>query len=1218
MTRLLLRVAAGTLAIAVIALAATYIYLSHGAPPARSPEIFLQHGHLLPVETVAFSPDGRIIASGSNDKTIKVWDTATGTLRGTLSGHAGLVLSVAFSPDGQTLASSSDDRTIKLWNAATGTLRATLPALASAITSIAFSPDGQSLASGSDDGKVALWDVATGQVRAMPMGHDGRVTSVALSPDGRSVASASVDDTVKLWDVVTGALRATLTGHESAVLSVVFSADARTVASSSADGTIRLWNAATGAKGSVMQGRAGPVWSIAFSPDARTVASGNDDTSVNLWNAETGALRATLSKHTDRVRSVAFSPDGRTVASGSDDSSVKLWNVSTGDLRETLAPHTGRLLSVAISPDGRLVASASDDRTVRLWDATTGALRAALSGHKGPVWSVAFSPDGKTLASGGSDNSIRLWDVATTTPRATLNGHDGPVVSVAFSGDGRTLASGSVDNKVKLWDLSTGAERATYSQSGGVVRTVAFTADSKMVASGSDDNAITLWNGDTTPRFDPIPRFGTPMHAGAGIRSLAFSRNGRFMASASLDTITLWDAATGVERATLTGHASTVTSVAFSPDGEVLASGSDDHTVRLWDTTTGALRATLRGHEGSVLSVAWGVDGHALASCSADGTIAVWNTGTGQRRTLIEASPGGQYLVLYPGLHYRSSRQPGEPEPAAIRFNGRLDNAYPLHYYRHDLRISDPSALPAPDDVTIAPAFVRLAFDQWQHKPLWLLAGSAVYAAVVASAILYWRRTDALQIAKTFFGNAFAGDVQVLGNGLLKLGGSTAAPAFGMLFDAASTQPSAKPARAPALSGKLYVIYAGHAPTSAQLSALRRQGTEQIIPLSSRDMTRALFEGGSGAEVLRRLEEPFVARNDPYDEQRPVESELLFFGRSEALENIPQALLQGQHVGLFGLRKVGKTSLLNRVRDRIVTSPCVWIDCQGYEAVAVDLFRAILAALRQELVRLGVGRVPATPAVNGSNDFRAAFLAYFDAWRERSAAARVVLLFDEVDKYFPTRRDIADQATLRAYVSLFGVLRALGQEHQCLSVMAVAYRPDLNRRNQIDEHIGDNPMFMGYHEYFLQFLSLEETATMLRDLGRWKSIDWTDEALARVHVLSGGHPLVSRIIASDACERGKRKNVTIMEVENTGCAIRDGFARHRVGSYIAESIWQMLRPDERTILSHIAAHAGGALDLGHDFDDALANLHHFGLVDSDDQHLRLRGELLRDWVERNG
>ncbi|KAI0162917.1 hypothetical protein BJ166DRAFT_481863 [Pestalotiopsis sp. NC0098] len=339
----------------------------------------------------------------------------------TLEGHSGWVRSVAISADGRRLASGSGDRTVKLWDAESGACLQTLEGHSGSVSSVAISADGRRLASGSDDRTVKLWDAESGACLQTLEGHSGSVSSVAISADGRRLASGSDDRTVKLWDAESGACLQTLEGYSGWVRSVAISADGRRLASGSDDRTVKLWDAESGACLQTLEGYSGSVRSVAISADGRRLASGSGDRTVKLWDAESGACLQTLEGHSGSVSSVAISADGRRLASGSDDRTVKLWDAESGACLQTLEGHSGSVSSVAISADGRRLASGSADRTVKLWDAESGACLQTLEGHSGWVTFVAISPDGRRLASGSDDRTVKLWDAESGACLQTLD-----------------------------------------------------------------------------------------------------------------------------------------------------------------------------------------------------------------------------------------------------------------------------------------------------------------------------------------------------------------------------------------------------------------------------------------------------------------------------------------------------------------------------------------------------------------------------------------------------------------------------------------------------------------------------------------------------------------------------------------------------------------------------------------------------------------------------
>ena len=581
-------------------------------------------GHADWVSSVAFSPHGKHLASGSKDETIKLWDTASGRELFTLKGHTDEVHFVAFSPDGKRLASGSKDETIKLWDTATGRELLTLKGHSGTVHSVAFSPDGKRLVSWGQGDTIKLWDAATGSELLTRKGHSDWAFYVAsLSPDGRRLALGDGNKTIVLRDTATGKQLLTLKGHTYDVRSVAFSADGKRLASGSGDDTIKLWDLATGRELLTLRGHSYGVHSVAFSPDGKRLASGSEDETIKLWDTATGNELLTLKGHSGWVSSVAFSSDGMRLASGSRDNTVELWDTATGSELLTLKGHSDWVSSVAFSPDGNRLASGSQDRTIKLWDTATGRQLLALGAHSYGVHSVAFSPDGKRLLAGRNNGSIRVRDAATGSELLTLDvGHSRLAHCVNFSRDGKRLVLGNARGTITLWDTTTGKQLLTLKGDSRLMYCVAFSPAGKRLASGSKDGTVKLW--DTATGNELLTFKG---HAD-GVPSVAFSPNGKRLASGSEDgTVKLWDTATGSELLTRRGHFSWVVSVAFSPDGKRLASGSGDKTVKLWDTATGSELLTLRGHFSWVVSVAFSPDGRRLASGSM-GTVKLWDTAT--------------------------------------------------------------------------------------------------------------------------------------------------------------------------------------------------------------------------------------------------------------------------------------------------------------------------------------------------------------------------------------------------------------------------------------------------------------------------------------------------------------------------------------------------------------------------------------------------------------
>ena len=594
-------------------------------------EINRLEGHGDIVWDVAFSPDGELLASGSRDKSVKIW-RPDGSLLQTLQGHGESITSLSFSSDGTLLASASRDKTVKIWRkdpeeGAFDSQPVTTLGHGDWVDKVSFSPDGKLLVTGSKDETVKVWR-SDGKLLKILRGHQGWINWVTFSPDGQFIASASDDNTVKIWRV-NGSLLTTLQGHQEGVTVVNFSPDGRVLASAGRNGLVKLWRREDkdGVDDAIyhpyqnLQHHSGIIWSLNFDSKGEKLASAGDDNTINLIDLNNGKLLKTFKGHSDAVASVSFSPDNKLLASASYDKSVKLWSLNPPTL-PVLQGHEDRVLSVAWSPDGKILASSSRDNTVKLWQrqpssiGSEARLYKTLLGHSDRVTSVSFHPNGKILASAGYDKTIKLWRRNGELLK-TLRGHSDSVTSISFSPDGEMLASASKDTTVKLWN-SRGKLLKTLKGHQGRVNSVRFSTDSQVLASGSDDQTVKLWQRDGTLLRTFLPHSGW-------VLGVSFSPRDNLLASASWDnTVRLWRWDGTLLKTLLKGYGDSVSAVNFSPNGEILAAASWDSTVKLW-STEGKLIKTLSEHQAPVLDVSFSPDGQTLASASDDNTIVLWN-----------------------------------------------------------------------------------------------------------------------------------------------------------------------------------------------------------------------------------------------------------------------------------------------------------------------------------------------------------------------------------------------------------------------------------------------------------------------------------------------------------------------------------------------------------------------------------------------------------------
>ena len=479
------------------------------------------------VQSFVYAPDGNTIATagGWSDTVVQLWDAQTGAHKTTLSGHTQAVNSIAYSPDGTIIASGSTDGSVRLWDAAAGKQKAILnhtnwfnflfPWLNAPVHSVAYSPDGSTVAAGSMDKKVRLWDTQTPKLKATLTGHAGPVDTIVYSPDGKTIATAAgwTDDTVHLWDAVTGETRAVLTGYIH-INALAYSPDGKTIATGGdyRSNSLQLWDVKTKKpKTTYTEHADGMLSSIVYSPDGQTIAAvGLEDNTVQLWSTGTGTHKATF-KHDNTKReydisAVAYAPDGQTIAVvggyyKQHKGTVYLWHVQTRK-RKIIYEGPDYISAVAYSPDGRTITTGSWNSNIQVWHTVTGEeLIAKPTRHKGGVESLAYSPDGKTIVSGGGyrDDIVQLWDAVTGAHKARLRGHTKTVSSVVYSPDGKTIASGSTDGTVRFWDAITGEHQATFTAHTDIV-SVVYSPDGKRIATRSTDGTVLFWETKPTSK----------------------------------------------------------------------------------------------------------------------------------------------------------------------------------------------------------------------------------------------------------------------------------------------------------------------------------------------------------------------------------------------------------------------------------------------------------------------------------------------------------------------------------------------------------------------------------------------------------------------------------------------------------------------------------------------------------------------------------------------
>jgi len=587
---------------------------------AKARERNLFPGHAGYIRSVAFSPDGQMIVSASDDRTLRLWDLRGNSIGRPFRGHESKVFSVGFSPDSKYIVSGSEDRTLRLWDLQGHPIGQPFRGHEGAVFSVAFSPDGKYIFSGSEDRTLRLWDLQGHPIGQPFRGHEGAVFSVDISPDGKYIISGSEDNTLRLWDLQGNPIGEAFRGHEGEVFSVAFSPDGKYILSGSEDHTLRLWDLQGHPIGKPFYGHESEVFfSVAFSPDGKDIVSVGDEKTLQLWDLQGNPIGEPFRGHESYVRAVAFSPDNKYIVSGSSDRTLRLWDIESNSIGDPFLGHESHVRAVAFSPDNKYIVSSSSDNTIRLWDIKGNPIGEPFRGHERDVRAVALSPNGKYIVSASDDKTLRLWDIRGRPIGEPFRGHERDVRAVAFSPDGKYIVSGSKDKTLRLWDLQGNSLGEAFRGHKNYVRAVAFSPDGKYIVSGSYDKTLRLWDFHGNPIGEAFRG-----HQNA-VNSVAFSPDGKYIISGSSDNeLRLWDRQGNPIGEPFHGHESYIRTVAFSPNGQMIVSGSADKTLRLWDIQGNPIGEPFRGHGSQIYSVAFSPDGKYIVSGSRDKTLRLW------------------------------------------------------------------------------------------------------------------------------------------------------------------------------------------------------------------------------------------------------------------------------------------------------------------------------------------------------------------------------------------------------------------------------------------------------------------------------------------------------------------------------------------------------------------------------------------------------------------
>lgn len=578
--------------------------------------------------SVAISRSGDYWAAGSMKGEVHIWHTGLQTLHIAWQAHTDTIIALAFSPNGRTLATGSWDGSVKLWEVQSGALLWHARRIKS-INCVAFAPDGSMLASGESDGTIQLWNTHNGAIlQTLP--HPHPVYAVTWASDGHLLASGDFGGEIRLWQMRPGEPEPaicvqTIPGHSNWVTGLAFAPDGSTLASASFDRTVRLWNVQSGQQLHTLTGHTDQVNRVVWSPDGSTLASCSYDNTIWLWEAAQSKYRAALHGHSAAVYGIAFTPDSSKLLSSSEDGTLRVWDMVEEQCIQVLQGYSVSLYDIDWSPDGTHLVSGSTDGQVTIWDLSEQTAPRVLRGHNWIVFGVSWSPDGRRIASSGWDNAIRLWDSASGACLQILRDPDDPDTifeGIEWSSDGQHLACGTNKHGVQVWDVTAHRQWSGDAQQ-ILVDDVAWSSGDSTIASTGDDGSVYLWNALDGTKIQRLPG-----HHGR-VNGVVWSPEGNRLASCGGEEgsgeLFVWDIQSGERVQAFAGNPGLVYATAWGGDGNLLISGGSDGVLRWWNVQNGQCIKEQAAHQGTIQSMRRSPDGRRLASCGDDGAIMIWD-----------------------------------------------------------------------------------------------------------------------------------------------------------------------------------------------------------------------------------------------------------------------------------------------------------------------------------------------------------------------------------------------------------------------------------------------------------------------------------------------------------------------------------------------------------------------------------------------------------------